>query len=133
MEYHIVQKRIFYTKLIENILDRNDIKNILTKTNNIYILDYKDDKKVIEDIRGNNGIFYQLNLKNLSELSKYITKKCQTMTYFGFNKNELQNFVLSNNLEGLDRIVPIGKALDIDFNWDGYDLIKTLSRVIAIS
>lgn len=129
-EVQIVDK---YTKLIENILDRNDIKNILTKKNNIYILDYKDDKKVIEDIRGNNGIFYQLNLKNLSELSKYITKKCQTMTYFGFNKNELQNFVLSNNLEGLDRIVPIGKALDIDFNWDGYDLIKTLSRVIAIS
>ncbi len=129
-EIQIVDK---YTKLIENILDRNDIKNILTKKNNIYILDYKDDKKVIEDIRGNNGIFYQLNLKNLSELSKYITKKCQTMTYFGFNKDELQNFVLSNNLEGLDRIVPIGKALDIDFNWDGYDLIKTLSRVIAIS
>jgi hypothetical protein len=129
-EIQIVDK---YTKLIENILDRNDIKNIKTKKNNIYILDFKDKEKIIENIRGINGIFYQLNLKNLGDLNKYITKKCQTMTYFGFNKNELQNFVFYNNLEGLDRIVPIGRALDIDFNWDGYDLIKTLSRIIVIS
>jgi hypothetical protein len=129
-EIQIVDK---YTKLIENILDRNDIKNIRTKKNNIYILDYKDNEKIIENIRGINGIFYQLNLRNLGDLSKYITKKCQTMTYSGFDKNELQDFIFYNNLEGLDRIVPIGKALDIDFNWDGYDLIKTLSRVIVIS
>ena len=54
------------------------------------------------------------------------------MSYFGFEKNVLKSFVLNNNLRGVDRIVPIGNALDIDFNWDGYDLIKTLSRVIVI-
>ena len=102
------------------------------KKNNIYILDFDDKKKVIENIRGVNGIFYQLNLKNLNQLSKYISKKCQTMSYFGFEKNVLKSFVLNNNLRGVDRIVPIGNALDIDFNWDGYDLIKTLSRVIVI-
>ena len=128
-EVQIVDK---YVKLIENILERNDIKNIKTKKNNIYILDYNDKQKVIENIRGINGIFYQLNLTNLNQLNKYISKKCQTMTYFGFEKNDLQKFVLTNNLRGIDRIVPIGNALDIDFNWDGYDLIKTLSRVIVI-
>ena len=128
-EIQIVDK---YSKLIENILDRNDIKNIERKKNNIYILDYKDQKKKIENIRGVNGIFYQLNLNNLNQLSKFITKKCQTMSYFGFKKNELQNFVYKNNLSGIDRIVPIGKALDIDFNWDGYDLIRSLSRLVTI-
>ena len=54
------------------------------------------------------------------------------MSYFGFKKNELQNFVYKNNLSGIDRIVPIGKALDIDFNWDGYDLIRSLSRLVTI-
>ena len=128
-EVQVIDK---YTRLIENILERNDIKNIKTKKNNIYILEYNDKKKVIENIRGINGIFYQLSLKNLSHLHKYISKKCQTMSYFGFEKKDLKKFVLNNNLKGVDRIVPIGNALDIDFNWDGYDLIKTLSRVIVI-
>ena len=129
-EIQIVDK---YSKLIENILDRDDISNIERKKNNIYILDYKDQKNVIENIRGINGIFYQSNLYNLNQLSKYITKKCQTLSYFGFKKTELKNFVYKNNLTGIDRIVPIGKALDIDFNWDGYDLIRSLSRVVVIT
>ena len=121
-----------YTKLIENILERNDINKIHTKKNNIYILDYKDKNKVIENIRGVNGMFYQLHIKDLNQLSEYVSKKCQTMSYFGFQKNELKRFILNNNLKGIDRVVPIGEALDIDFTWDGFDLIKTLSRTVSI-
>ena len=121
-----------YTKLIENILERNDINKIHTKKNNIYILDYKDKNKVIENIRGVNGMFYQLHIKDLNQLSEYVSKKCQTMSYFGFQKNELKKFILNNNLKGIDRVVPIGEALDIDFTWDGFDLIKTLSRTVSI-
>ena len=128
-EVQIVEK---YTKLIQSILEKDDIKKIQTKKNNIYILDYSNKKKFIENIRGINGIFYQLNLKNLHELSQFVSKKCQTMSYFGFKKNELEKFILNNNLSGIDRIVPIGNALDIGFSWDGYDLIKTLSRTISI-
>jgi hypothetical protein len=40
--------------------------------------------------------------------------------------------MLNSNLTGIDRIVPIGNALDIDFKWDGYDLIKTLSRIVSV-
>ena len=50
------------------------------------------------------------------------------MSYFGFQENELKKFVFNNNLKGIDRIVPIGEAQDIDFKWDGFDLIKTLSK-----
>ena len=50
------------------------------------------------------------------------------------NLRELRNIYifLDNNLRGIDRIVPIGQALDIGFEWDGYDLNKILSRVIAL-
>ena len=34
--------------------------------------------------------------------------------------------------DGIDRIVPIGSALDISLNWDGFDLNKSLTRVIEI-
>ena len=31
-----------------------------------------------------------------------------------------------------DRIVPCGRANEFDLNWDGYDLIKHLTRHIKI-
>jgi len=35
-------------------------------------------------------------------------------------------------LSGIDRIVPVGKALDMDVTWDGYDIVRSLSRVIDV-
>ena len=44
----------------------------------------------------------------------------------------MENFFRNANLEGIDRVVPIGQALDINLFWDGYDLNKILTRVIDI-
>ena len=68
----------------------------------------------------------------MSELSSKIDDRFQTLTYYGMNIELLRNFVLKNNLVGIDRIVPIGKALDMGHIWDGVDLIKTLSRIVTI-
>ena len=70
-------------------------------------------------------------ISKLSELKDYVSKKCQTITYYGISKNEFKNFVLEYNLLGVDRIVPIGKSLEIDLVWDGYDVIKSLSREVT--
>jgi hypothetical protein len=32
----------------------------------------------------------------------------------------------------VDRIVPIGQALDIGLYWDGYDIIPSLTKTIEI-
>jgi hypothetical protein len=44
----------------------------------------------------------------------------------------IQEFVLSHHLRGIDRIVPMGSAMDIGLIWDGYDLINVLSRVVSV-
>ena len=54
------------------------------------------------------------------------------MTYFGVDKFDLLNFVLKNRLSGIDRIVPLGNALDMDIIWDGYDIVRSLSRIIEV-
>ena len=37
-----------------------------------------------------------------------------------------------NNFEGIDRVIPVGQALSMNLTWDGYDIIKTLSREIEL-
>ena len=44
----------------------------------------------------------------------------------------IENFLNNSNLLGVDRIVPIGKGLEIDTVWDGYDTINSLSRIINL-
>ena len=46
--------------------------------------------------------------------------------------NEIKNFINGNNPRGVDRVVPIGQSLHISLDWDGYDIIKSLSRGINI-
>ena len=44
----------------------------------------------------------------------------------------LSENIIKQNLKGIDRIVPVGKALDIDIQWDGYDLVHYLTRIINV-
>jgi hypothetical protein len=48
-------------------------------------------------------------------------------------KNEIEEFIIDENISGIDRIVPIGQTMDFSLFWDGYDLIRTLSRCIYIN
>ena len=48
-------------------------------------------------------------------------------------KSKILDFVVNNRLKGIDRIVPVGRALDIDVIWDGFDIEKNLSRMYKIN
>ncbi len=121
-----------YSNLIKNMIDQKNFQNIKLFKNNLYVVNPNKNIKNIENIRGISGMFFQKNIASIIELKKFITKKCQTVTYFGLNKKQIESFVLKNNLFGIDRVVPIGKALDINLVWDGYDVIDSLSRTITL-
>lgn len=87
----------------------------------------------IDMLRGQSGYFYQYGIGALSELPELLTPKCQTLTYFGVESGDFVGLVTEYEFRGLDRIVPVGKALDISVLWDGYDLIGGLSRVLEIA
>ena len=128
-DVHIVDK---YTNLMENIIIQKDFKNIKMFKNNLYVVDTGNKTNRIENIRGISGTFFQKNINQIKHLKNFITKKCQTVSYFGFTKDQLKYFLLNNNLLGIDRVVPIGKALEIDIVWDGYETTKSLSRIISL-
>ena len=97
---------------------------------------YREELKALtSDIvnhRGKGGYFFEYALKDENELFAVITEKFQTITYFGIDPEKLCSALIASNTRGIDRIVPIGKALNIDVIWDGHDLIKELSRIINV-
>ena len=128
-DIHIVDK---YTNLMKNIIEHDKFNKINMYKNNLYVVDVHQKVNTIENIRGKNGTFFQKNINNLSKIKHSISKKCQTLTYFGFEKKELEVFLLNNNLSGIDRAVPIGNALNINPIWDGFNVLNELSRIIII-
>ena len=121
-----------YTKLCEDILNLDNLKKHKNFNNLIYVITLKNLNYKSSKLRGKWGYFYEFETSDLNEIAKIINKDCQTLTYFGLTKEFLKRFILDNNPAGIDRIVPIGQALDITLNWDGYDINKILSRVVDI-
>ena len=72
-------------------------------------------------------------MKSRDELFAVVTEKFQTITQFGIDAAELRRQVVANGLRGIDRIVPIGQAMNIGVVWDGCDLVRSLSRIISVA
>ncbi len=121
-----------YNQLCENIFKLKNLKKQSNYENYIftnYLTHYDSN---MHDLRGKWGYFYEYSTNKIDEISKYINNKYQTLTYFGINKSKIKEFIIKNEISGIDRIVPIGQALDMSFYWDGYDINKILSRIVDI-
>jgi len=86
----------------------------------------------MDSLRGRFGFFYEYETADVNSLAHVVNTKYQTLTYFGVDKADLVAFVVDNGLRGIDRIVPVGQALDMDVRWDGYDVIRSLSRIVDV-
>ncbi len=85
----------------------------------------------IEDFRGKHGFFFESKDNELSNFELIVSERYQTVTYFGVDPDIIWDRICNVGLMGVDRVVPVGKALDISVVWDGYDLVSMLSRVLA--
>lgn len=101
-------------------------------SNLLYVATLSELPKSPDLFRGTAGCFFQCRLENLDMLSDWLTEKTQSLMYFGIDPQAFRELARTRDLSGLDRIVPVGKALDISPFWDGYDLIATLSRIVDI-
>jgi hypothetical protein len=121
-----------YSMLCEDILNLENIKSYKKFSNLIYTISLKRLNSKISTLRGRWGYFYEYETNNLNDIFKFVDKDCQTLSYFGLQKNDLEELILKNNSTGIDRIVPVGQTLNINLTWDGYDISRMLSRVIEV-
>lgn len=121
-----------YVQACEDILDEDAVDRVIHPDNFLYRVQLRYLPRDVERLRGKGGYFYECALATYDELADIITPKVQTLTYFGVNAEALRRFVVGHALTGIDRIVPVGAAMDIDVFWDGYDLVGIVSRVVTV-
>ncbi|GHV45749.1 hypothetical protein AGMMS49546_32360 [Spirochaetia bacterium] len=132
-EKYDLQPAISIDKYVQSCKDaiEYDSLDIIRDGNILYRIGFSSLPEVnLTALRGKGGYFYEYDLDSLDEFIPYINEKYQTVTYYGIEPNVIKDFVLKNRLCGIDRVVPIGSAMDIGLIWDGYDLINMLSRVV---
>jgi len=121
-----------YTRFCQAAALLDSVVSLKRMGNFVYRVGLKQLPEDLQLYKENSGYFYEYAPKNLAGISHIISDKYQTLTYFGIDKNMLLDFVVDNMLSGIDRIVPIGQALDIGVMWDGYDVVRTLSRIVEV-
>jgi hypothetical protein len=78
------------------------------------------------------GLFYEMIVGDLVELAPHIQRKDQTLTVHGIDHGSLSRFVAALGSRGVDRIVPVGQALQFDRFWDGVDLLVEFTRALSL-
>lgn len=78
------------------------------------------------------GLWMECRVERLEELLPFIHRKDQTLTHFGFTREELTAFARRAAVFGIDRIVPAGEALNFNRFWDGMDLLREFTRCVYL-
>lgn len=119
-----------------SLLEQSTLDNKLIKVksvnNKLWRIQTPALYKELENYTCAGGYFLEYNAKSIYEISSFVTRKFQTMAYYGFEKDDLSLAIKNMKLLGIDRVVPFGKTTDFDLIWDGYDLIYSLSRECII-
>lgn len=86
----------------------------------------------LREIQSGYGLIIEVDLAGLNQLAHQLDDRDQTMVAFGLDHAKLAAFVSSLPNRALDRVVPVGRALDFHHIWDGTDLFAVLMRRITL-
>jgi hypothetical protein len=120
------------TTFYAQAISYGDIKREQQNSNAIWRVKNSSVHNDIDLFKCSSGYFNEVVITSFDQLIPVISRKFQTISYFGFSKNEMQKWIYKIQPLGIDRIVPIGRTMDFSLTWDGYDLVSTLSRKIQI-
>ncbi len=78
-----------------------------------------------------SGLFWEARLPALDDLSPLLNSRSQTISSFGLSGKVWADWVQREAAQ-IDRIVPLGQALQFDTVWDGQDLLRDFTRLVGI-
>ena len=77
------------------------------------------------------GLFWEAHLPDLHALTPLLDRRSQTISSFGMGTQTWTDWV-QQEAALIDRIVPLGQALQFDTVWDGQDLLRDFTRLVAV-
>lgn len=86
----------------------------------------------VKEVHCGNGLFLEGTLPVLSALASVLSDREQTLSVSGFDRSAIDELLDVVPTRSLDRIVPIGSALDFSSTWDGVDLFTAFTRRIEV-
>ncbi|MBN8793561.1 MAG: hypothetical protein J0I01_15155 [Stenotrophomonas nitritireducens] len=84
------------------------------------------------EMQSGHGLVIDVELADLPSLAGQLDDRDQTLVQHGFSREELLALTANLQNRAIDRIVPLGRALDFHPVWDGSDLMDTLTRKITL-
>lgn len=133
-ELHGVQavNKLTASLLLAAVSD-DSIKKISLEDNLIVRVQVNKISAELMEFKNDSGYFFEYDcLGDAMELWDLCDNiKCQTVAYIG-NTDWFVPLIISG-INGVDRVVPVGKTMDFDFYWDGYNLFERMTRNIVIT
>lgn len=115
-----------------SVASQKDVR--LVKSDDMFItrIDVDTIDKGLMTYKYNSGFYFEKDIADLKEIVDVCDVRCQTITYYGVKKEDFRRFLDEARPIGVDRIVPMGKSMDFALIWDGYDLIRQMSRRVTV-
>jgi len=121
-----------YVQACLHVLNNPSVKGFYRHDNVLYRLELDGISLNQDEYRGYSGTIHEVTLPKLSSIVPIINDRYQTLSYFGLNAQDVRSLIANHGLRGIDRVVPIGRALEMGVIWDGYDIVRSLSREVDI-
>ena len=108
-----------------------DVKKIAMPDNLLVRMQVRKVNSALMDLKDNSGYFIETDCNAITDLFDLCDDiHCQTISYIG--DKEIFKPLLEKHPRGIDRIVPVGKTMDFDLFWDGYNLYERITRAIVM-
>ncbi len=120
-----------YSSFCDLSMDKEGIK-LRSSDNRIYRVEVDKLSSDLMNYKNAGGYFFEYQTKDLSDIVPVLTKQCQTVSVFGVDKSEILNVVFNYGVRGVDRIVPLGQTMGLEFIWDGYKMIENMTRFVYV-
>lgn len=78
------------------------------------------------------GTLLETRIPAIEEIAPLVGRADQTLGVFGFPPDQLRGLARRLNGRGIDRIVPVGRALSFGPVWDGVELPRQFLRLVEI-
>ena len=130
-ELQAVQVMDKFVQICRHALGQAEVRQIVRHQNILYRVELANAGPCQDDYRGYFGTVHEVVFATLDQLAPLVNERYQTLCIQGVAPESVRDLIVRHGLRGIDRVVPVGRALDMDIVWDGYDLIGSLSRLIT--